>query len=275
MKRNILRELLNAGKPTFSTNMFTTSPQIAEIIGHSGVFDYIQVSEQNSSWALADLDNFACRVELFPHMSSMIKVEKELRQFTTQRALGAGIQNLLFASCDSAEELKECIRYVRPATPQDGGLHDPAGRRNVGYYFSETGGEAWAKAMRDVVIGVMIESESAVEQLDDILSVKGLDMVFFGPSGYGVSIGKMGQQKSSETRKIRTYVLETAIKKGVRPCALMSSYEEAKEYIDMGVRDFCVGIELATLYHWYRLNGGKMRELIGVPPVGPHLKNDI
>ncbi|MBA7617022.1 hypothetical protein ES703_24327 [subsurface metagenome] len=36
MKKNVVRELLNAGKPTLSTRMVTTSPQIVEVIGHVG-----------------------------------------------------------------------------------------------------------------------------------------------------------------------------------------------------------------------------------------------
>ncbi len=261
MKKNVLRELLNAGKPTLSTAMLTTSPAIVEMIGYSGVFDFIELFGDCASWTVPDLDNFARAVELFPHMSSMMKVEREPRLFITHRSLGCGIQNLIFSDCDSAEDLEECIRCVRPATPQDGGLQGATQRRFVGYYI-ERGSEAWAQALRDVVIAVMIESKSAVEQLDEILSVKGLDMIYFGAGDYGVSLGKPGRQKSPETRKVKLHVIETAIKKGVRPNVIIDSYEEAKEYIDMGVRDFHISNELGTLYRWCRLNGGKIRELL-------------
>ncbi|GAI91697.1 unnamed protein product, partial [marine sediment metagenome] len=70
MKRNILRELLNAGKPTLGTHQMSSSPRVAELIGYSGVFDYIEFVEEYANWALADLENFARAVELFPHMSS-------------------------------------------------------------------------------------------------------------------------------------------------------------------------------------------------------------
>ncbi len=262
MKKNILRELLNAGKPTLSTRMVTTSPEIIEIIGHSGAFDFIELLGEYASWTVTDLDNFSRTVELFPHLSSMMKVEREPRLYIAQRALGAGIQNLLFADCDSAEEVKECIRYVKPLTPGDGGLHGSSMRRNVGYVL-EGGSEEWAKAMREVVIEVMIESESALEQLDEILSVKGLDMVHFGPSDYSLSIGKAGQGKSREIQNKNLHVIETALKRGVRPRVVIDGYEEAKEYVDMGVRDFCVGNDLGILYRWCLLNGGEMRDLLG------------
>lgn len=261
MKRNILRELLNDGKPTLSTRMVTTSPEIAEIIGHSGAFDFIELLGEYASWTVADLDNFARAVELFPHMSSMMKVEREPRLHITQRALGAGIQNLLFADCDSAEEVEECVRYVRPLTPQDGGLHGSSMRRNVGYVL-QGGSEDWAEAMRDVVIEIMIESKSALEQLDEILSVKGVDMVHFGPSDYSLSIGKAGQSKSPEVQKQNLYVIETALKRGVRPRVVIDGFEDAREYVEIGVRDFCVGSDLGTLYRWCLLNGGKVREML-------------
>ena len=259
MKRNRLRELLNEGKPTIGTHMITTSPQIVEIIGHSGVLDYIELCGEYASWGLADLENFARAVELFPHMSSMMKVDQEPRIFITTRSLGCGIQNILFADIHSAAEVKECIRAVRPETPEDGGVHGCSMRRNVGYLL-ECGNEAWAKAQRDVVIALMIEKKGAMENLEEILSVKGVDMVQFGPCDYSISIGKPGQW--GEVQKLERDIIELALKKGVQPRVEVDSFEKAKEYIDMGVRHFCIGYDLVILYQWCQQNGEGMRELL-------------
>jgi len=241
--------------------MVTTSPQIVEIIGLSGAFDFIELLGEYASWTLPDLENFARAVELFPHMSSMMKVEREPRLFITHRALGAGIQNILFADCDSAEEVKECISYVRPLAPEDGGLHGCGMRRNVGYVL-ESGSKEWFQAMRDVVVEIMIESARAMENLDEILSVKGIDMVHFGPCDYSLTVGKPGTKGSPEIKQKNRDMIELALKKGVRPRVIINSYEEAREFVDMGVRDFCVGSDLRTLYSWCKLNGEKMRELL-------------
>jgi 2-keto-3-deoxy-L-rhamnonate aldolase RhmA len=262
MKKNILRELINTGKPTLSTRMLTTSPQSVEMIGHSGALDFIELAGEYASWTMPDFENFARAVELFPYMSSMIKVEKEPRLHVTQRAIGAGIQNVLFADCNTAEEVEECIQLVRPGTPQDGGSHGISMRRNVAYGLESTSPE-WLKAMRDVVIEVMIESDIAVNNLDEILSVRGLDMIRFGPADYSLSIGKIGQERSPEVQKVHRHVIETALKKRVRPQVVIGSYEEAREYIDMGVRDFCIGNDLGILYRWCRTNGKMMREMLG------------
>ena len=65
MRKNILRELLNEGKPTISTRMMTTSPQIVEVIGHSKAFDFIELLGEYASWTVTDLDNFAAPWSFF------------------------------------------------------------------------------------------------------------------------------------------------------------------------------------------------------------------
>ena len=261
MKKNRLRELLNAGKPTVGTHVVTTSPEIVEVIGHSGAFDYIELCGQYASWSLTTLDNFARAVELFPRMSSMMKVEKEPRIFITGRSLSAGIQNVLFADCRSAEEVKECVCAVRAATPEDGGLQGCVIRR-IGSYVLDIGNEAWVKALREAVIVIMIEKASAVEQLEEILSVEGVDMVQFGPCDYSVNIGKPGQMKSPEMQRKQRDMIELALKKGVHPRVEIDSFAEAKEFIDMGVRHFCIGWDLFTIYEWCQQNGKGMRKLL-------------
>jgi 2-keto-3-deoxy-L-rhamnonate aldolase RhmA len=262
MKKNIVRELLKAGQPTLSTRMLTTSPEIVEMIGRSGAFDFIELLGEYAAWTVADLENFARAVELFPHMSSMMKVEREPRLFVTQRSIGAGIQNILFADCDTAADVAECIRYVKPGTPEDGGLHGVSMRRNVGYGL-ETGSLEWVQAMRDVVIEIMIESDKALNNLDEILSVEGVDMVHFGPGDYSLSVGKAGQIGSPEMREKNIYVIKKALEKGIRPRVITSRLEDAGPYWDLGVRDFCLGNDLGIIHKWCTSNGEKMRQLFG------------
>jgi len=261
MRRNMLRELLDAGKPTIGTHMITNSPRVVEIIGYTKCVDYIELCGEYTDWGLTELENFARATELFPEISSMMKVEQEPRVFITTRALDAGIQNILIADCHSADEVKESIRAVLPETPQDNGLHGCAMRRNVGYLF-DCGNEAWAQAQRDTVIAIMIEKASAMEQIDEILSIKHVDMVQFGPCDYAISIGKPGQGGSPEVQKVQRDMIEKAISKGVHPRVEIENFDEAREYMDMGVRHFCIGYDLSSIYEFIKLNGEKLRQAL-------------
>ena len=133
MKENRLRKLLNEGKPTLGVHLVSSWPGMVEVIGHSGVFDYIEYVGEYASFSLENLDNFGRAIDLFPKMSGMMKVEEQTRGFIAQRAIGAGLQNVLFTDCRSADDVRECIRLVRPETPDArGGIHGAGMRRNVG-----------------------------------------------------------------------------------------------------------------------------------------------
>jgi len=261
MKRNRLRELLNEGKPTLGTHVITPWPGIVEVIGHSGAFDYIEYVGEYSPFSLEQLDNFGRTIELFPNMSSMMKVEEQARGFIATRAIDAGIQNVLFADCRSAEAVRECIRLVRPETPEAGGTHGCSMRRNVGYVL-EVGSEAWTKAMNDVVIAIMVEKKGAMENLEEILSVKGVDMVQFGPGDYSITIGKPGQRQDPEVQKAERDMIELALKKGANPRVEIASFEQAKPYVEMGVRHFCIGTDLRVIYWWCQQQAEGMQKLL-------------
>lgn len=262
MKKNILRQLLKEGKPTLGTHVITPWPGMVEVIGQSKAFDYIEYVGEYSPFNLELLDNFGRAVELFPEMSSMMKVEEQTRGFIATRAIDAGIQNVLFTDCRSAEDVRDCIRLVRPETPEAGGNHGAGMRRNVGY-GSYAGSEDWVKAMNEVVIAVMIEKKGAMENLEEILEVQGVDMVQFGPADYSISIGRPGQGRSPEVQKTHEKMIDLALKKGVHPRVEIAGFEQAQPFIDRGVRHFCIGWDLTTIFAWCLKQGKGMKEMMG------------
>jgi len=260
MTNNKIRELLDEGKPTLGTHVIIPWPGVAEVVGRSGAFDYIEFVGEYSPFSLEQLDNFGRTIEMFPDLSAMMKVEEQTRGFIATRAIDSGLQNVLFTDCRSADEVRECVRLVRPETPEAGGTHGFGMRRSVGYVYG--GAEEWVKAMNDVVIAVMIEKKGAVENLEEILSVDGIDMVQFGPSDYAISIGKAGQAGSPQVQKTHRDVIEMALKKGIHPRVEVVSFEQAKPFIEMGVRHFCIGWDLRVISDWCRQQGNGIREIL-------------
>ena len=70
---------------------------------------------------------------------------------------------------------------------------------------------------------------------------------------------KIVWKKVAEAEK---YTIETAIKKGIRPRVELGSPSGAKPYLDMGVRDFCIGWDVRILYDWFKSNGQAMKDLV-------------
>ncbi len=261
MRKNRLRELLKADQPTIGTRLETQWPTMVEVIGHTGMFDYVEIMAEYAPYSLFSLDNVGRAIDLFDHLTGMIKIEQESRQHLAVRAISSGIQNVLFSDVRTAADAEECVRAVRAETPETGGLHGARHGRDVGVML-EAGSPAFVQALEDAVIAIMIEKKEAIENLEDILSVKGIDMVQFGPADYAMSLGKAGQKKVPEVIEAQLYMIKTALKMGIAPRAEINSPEESEYYLNLGVKHFCLGTDVTTIFNWSKANGARLREIL-------------
>ncbi|MBI3943501.1 MAG: 2,4-dihydroxyhept-2-ene-1,7-dioic acid aldolase [Chloroflexi bacterium] len=260
MRRNKLREILNNGQPSLSTHIHSTWPAVVEAIGHTGLYDYVEFVSEYAPWDLHDLDNLCRAAELFD-MGMMIKLDQEPRNFLAQRAIGAGFQSVLFADCRSVDDARQCINAVLPDHPDSKGLHGVATRRAT--YMLYGGTPDYVQALNDTVIALMIEKKGAVDNLEEILSLGRVDMIQWGGADYSMSIGRPGEWVSPEVKAAERKVIETAVKMGVPPRAEISSPDQARYYLDLGVRHFSIGTDLFVLYNWLKQNGAELRKVIG------------
>ncbi|HEY6454758.1 MAG TPA: aldolase/citrate lyase family protein [Steroidobacteraceae bacterium] len=204
-----------------------------------------------------DLDNLGRALEL-KNLAGMIKIEQTQWTHQAMRAIGSGFQSVLFADVRTVADARACIAAVRAETPNSGGRLGVGMRRDVGTVL-EGGSPAYVAALDDVVIAIMVEKRECVEDLDAILSVKGLDMVQFGSSDYSMSLGLTGQRNHPEVRKAELKTIETALAKGLHPRVELSDISLAAPYLEMGVKHFCIGWDVRILYDWWRVNGEGMR----------------
>jgi 4-hydroxy-2-oxoheptanedioate aldolase len=258
VRENRLRKLLSEGKPSLGTRLQSSWPTVTEIVGRSQKFDYIEFLAEYAPYDLYALDNLGRAIELFPNFTGLIKMEQSAQAHLAIRAMAAGIQNLMFTDVRSAAEARECVRIVRPETPEAGGTHGNAAGR------AATGGlPAIVQEYNDAVIVLMIEKKGAVENLEEILAVPGIDMVQFGPSDYSMSIGQAGQRTSPQVVEAREYTIRTALKMGVQPRAELTEASEAEYYVKLGVKHFCMAADTTILARYYAEQGTAMREIIG------------
>jgi 2-keto-3-deoxy-L-rhamnonate aldolase RhmA len=158
LRKNRLRELLEQGQPSLGTHVLSAWPTVTELVGQSGQWDYVEFVAEYAPWTMHDLDNLARAIELFPDFTGMIKIEQETRGHLAMRAIGSGIQNVLFADVRTAEDARRCVRSVRAEHPDYGGLHG-AGMRRDARTLGHVGSAQWVKALADSVIILMIEKK--------------------------------------------------------------------------------------------------------------------
>lgn len=260
MRHNRLRALLNANKPSIGTHLLSTWPTLVELVGQTGHFDYVEFTAEYSPFTMHDLDNLGRALEL-KDLGGMIKVEQTQWTHQAMRAIGSGFQSILFADVRTVADAEACVAAVRAETPGTGGRLGVGMRRDVGT-VREGGSPAYVEALNDVVIAIMVEKRECVENLDAILSVKGIDMVQFGGSDYSMSLGLTGQRSHPEVLKAESKTIETALKMGLHPRVELADIREATPYIEMGVKHFCIGWDVKILHDWWQVNGEAMRGML-------------
>ena len=266
MSRNPLRDCLNAGKPTVGTHILSAWPTLVELIGHSKQYDYVEFTAEYAPFTMHDLDNLGRAFELM-NMSGMIKIEQTQYTHQAMRAIGSGFQSVLFADIRSVEDAKAAVDAVRAETTMAKGARG-RGRLGVGMRRDvgtvRTGGTpAYVDALNEVVIAIMVEKKSCVDNLEAVLSVPGIDMVQFGASDFSMSIGKTGQYNDAEVLAAEKKTIETALKMGLHPRVELRDPGQAGKYLEMGVKHFCIGWDVRILADWWDTKGAEMRGMLG------------
>ena len=260
LRKNRLRECLDEGRPSLGTHLLSTWPTITELVGQTRQFDYIEFVAEYAPWTMHDLDNLGRAIELFPDFSGMIKIEQFTRGHLAMRAIGSGIQNVLFADIRTAEDAQHCVRSVRAEHPDHLGLHGVGLRRDARTVLYG-GSKDWIAALASCVVAIMIEKREALEDLDSILATPGLDMVQFGPADYAMSMGLSRLEDADQIREAEAHVIATALRHGLAPRAEIADARGAEHYLNLGVRHFCVGHDVGILHNWFSDQGARMRSL--------------
>lgn len=253
--------MLASGKPTLGTRILTTKPYVTEIVGASGNFDYIEFVAEYSAMSQEDMENI-CRAAELHGMASMIKIDFQNRGFIAQKAAASGFQAIMFTDHKTPDEVRESVWLMKSDSPEGKGRFGYPNRRWIGYKPAIPQMEH-AKRADDTVLVFMIEKKDAIDNIDEICSIDGVDMVQFGPSDYAMSLGWNTAEHPEEIYKAHCRMIEAALKHGVRPrVELYGAPDEAEKWIALGVKDFCFGDECMVYTNFVNKSGYAMREIV-------------
>ena len=259
MKYNKLRKILNEHGTSVATRMWSTNPFFTELLGQNGNFDYMEFVAEYSPFSQQDLQNI-CRAAELNEMGTMIKVDFQNRGYVAQKAAASGFQAIMFADHRTPEEVRETVRMMKSETPASGGLFGFPNNRFIGGQ-SHMPQMDHAKRVDKVILCFMIEKQEAMDHIEEICSIPGVDMVQFGPSDYCMSRGVNRDQAAEEAKAAERKMIEVALKHGVQPRCEIPNAEAAQYYIDLGVRHFCVGDQVNALKGFWNTQGPKMKEI--------------
>ena len=113
MRPNRLRQKLAAGAPTLGTHLLSCWPTLVELIGQSGLYDYVEFTAEYAPFDLHDLDNLGRALEL-AGLGGMMKHEQTQWTHQAMRSIGSGFQSALFADVRTVEDARRASTLPLP-----------------------------------------------------------------------------------------------------------------------------------------------------------------
>lgn len=260
LRTNRLRQILKDGGTSVATRIESTWSTIVEVVGSTGHYDYVEFVAEYAPYNLSDFENICRAAELYG-MGSMIKVDFQNRAYVAQKAMASGFQSVLLVDHKTPEEVKASIHVLKPDTVEDMGRFGYPNSRWIGYQPHKQQMD-YAKMVRETVIALMIEKKEIMDNIEEVCSIPGVDMVQFGPSDYSMSMGWNMADHLEECKEAERRMIQAALRHGVQPRCEINTAEESLYYMELGVRHFCLGDELRNNTNYWNKTGEELRRLM-------------
>jgi 4-hydroxy-2-oxoheptanedioate aldolase len=239
LQRNAFKHALAAGKLQIGLWSSLCSNIAAEIIADSG-FDWILLDSEHSP---NEIPGLLSQLQAIGRGGSTPIVRPAWNDAVlAKRCLDIGAQTLLFPYVQNVEEAKRAVASTR---------YPPEGIRGVAVAarasrYGRTPGYL-TKANGEMCVLVQVETRSALDQLEAIAKVDGVDGVFIGPSDLSASLGHLGNPQHAESQAAMKDAV-TRLKAIGKPAGILSgNEEEIRRYIDWGYQFVAVGADVGLL----------------------------
>ena len=221
-----LRRLWSEGQPVHGLWSLLPGPVVGEILGRTGA-GYVVVDLQHGALPEADLPGVAAAIVA---SGAVPLVRTRSPGFAdVGRPLDLGARGVIVPNVRDADHAREVVAACRYA---------PSGTRSIGRL---SGG-----ADRPLVIA-MVETATALDDLDAVLAVDGLDGVYVGPGDLALSLELTGDDRRTELRGVLSSIIARAVAAGVPVGVHAYSGEEAAGYAAEGATIVTVAVDTVSL----------------------------
>lgn len=234
MSETSLRQRLLSGETVLGTFQTINSPEITELVGISG-FDFVILDQEHGPLTAESSIGLSAVAENRA-VEPIVRV-RDNSEGEIQRALdiGAGVEIPQIECLADAETAVDAARFA------------PEGERGLSPYVRagdyDGGADYTDRQNETATVIVHIEGERGIKNVDDILSVDGIDVVFLGPYDLSQSLGLTGQVRDDRVEE----KMETVCEKAADADTVIGTYaddaEMAQRWIDAGAQYVAVSVD--------------------------------
>jgi 4-hydroxy-2-oxoheptanedioate aldolase len=215
------------------------SPKVVEMVGLHGGFDALWLDQEHVGLTVAQLEDAtraarACGLDTFVRLAPTDYA-------TVMRPLEAGAGGVMAAQVRSARQTEDVVRWAK--------FH-PLGLRGInntgidGRFGTIPLAEYMRQANERTFIAIQIEHVDAVEDVERIAAVPGVDVLFIGPADLSQSMGLPGEWEHPRHWQAIERVARAARQHGVHWAILPMNLAYARRCRELGCKMFSLGMDV-------------------------------
>jgi len=238
-----IKDLLNEGKVSVGSWMSMAHASIAEILASAG-YDWVVIETEHSAIDVSEVLRLIIAIEGGGAIPLVRLAWNDPIQ--AKAVMDSGAAGVLVPMVNSKADAERAVQSVK---------YPPMGCRGVGLARAQGYGVSFEQYVRTAndhsLLMVQIEHIDGVENIDDILSVPGIDGTFIGPYDLSLSMGLPGQLHHPDVERAKRHVLEAVkahgLVAGIHLVHPDTAVDDLKECVALGYQFIALGTDILFL----------------------------
>lgn len=203
---------MREGRMAYGYNLVFPSPWIVEVLGYLD-FDYVWIDGEHGPFSLDQVEDI-CRTAEMVGVTPIARVP-DIGSSTILRYLDRGVQGIMGPHIATRADAQQLVRACLFGPEGDRSF---GGNRGTDYDFGSDDDKAayYKSANENMLIGALLEDKQVIDELDDILSVPGVDYFSIGHNDFAQSLGYPGRSHHPDVQKAMNDIYDRIRKAGGR-----------------------------------------------------------
>ena len=225
----MFKEKMDSSFGVFGPFMITADPAFVEAAGYAG-YDFVLLDMEHGPGTFENLQNLI-RAANVAEVMPVVRVPRGTDIWIDQ-ALDVGAGGVMIPQIDTAEQARIAVTAAK---------FSPRGNRGTCRFVRSAGygaipGKRYFEDAQDTIVILQLEGKKAIENLDEILEVEGIDIVFVGPYDLSSSLGIIGQIDHPIVMEAIQNICKRASKKNKTVGCFADTAESAANLRKIGVK---------------------------------------
>jgi len=185
--KNLLKEKINSKKRVVGTWSSLSSPNVISVLGSSNL-DFVIIDMEHSSSNYETVENMV-KSSLASGIAPIVRTYDDSSQ-NLQRTLETGVQSIMIPHVKTKEAAEKIIKSCKYLPEGNRGLSPYTINHN---YTHENIDKSLIEANKNIFIGILVEGVEGLNNLEKIVEVEGIDLIYLGLFDLSLSVGLPGQ----------------------------------------------------------------------------------